>query len=55
MMRGKGDGAWRWVDRDTGPVELTWAVVFWLVVAAAVCLGVWVLAALGLGRVTGWW
>lgn len=54
-MHGRGDGAWRWVDRDTGPMEPTWAVVFWLGVAAAVFLGVWVLAALGLGRVTGWW
>lgn len=44
-----------WIDRDDEPVELTRAGVFWLVLAAAACLGFWVLAALGLGRVTGWW
>ena len=49
------DGAWRWVDRDEGPVELTRAGVFWLCVAGLACLVVWWLAALGLGRVTGWW
>lgn len=49
------DGAWRWVDREPEPLE--WGLGSMALIAALLILraGFWVLAALGLGRVTGWW